>query len=150
MAQVDRPQSFQQRPEFRTRIWYFLVVVLVASVFCVAAAVVPDPRGFGTHEQLGLPPCLVMTWCNHRCPHCGMTTSFAWLVRGDFANAWHCNSGGPVLAGMMVITASWCLVVSVTGRWWLTDRPFERLIPLVLIFVGYLTVSWIIREYLIS
>lgn len=37
----------------------------------------PDPRGWGTHEQLGFQPCLPMRLWNFPCPGCGVTTSLA-------------------------------------------------------------------------
>jgi hypothetical protein len=43
---------------------------------------VPDPSGVGTHEQLGLPPCLPMRLFGIPCPGCGLTTSVTWLARG--------------------------------------------------------------------
>ena len=43
----------------------------------IARALTPAPAGFGTHEQLGLPPCAFLHWTGFPCPSCGLTTCFA-------------------------------------------------------------------------
>jgi len=58
------------------------VLQAVAAVFCVLVIGVsvylePDPRGYGTHEQLGFPPCSLAEAFHFPCPTCGLTTSFA-------------------------------------------------------------------------
>ena len=40
-----------------------------------------QPRKMETHRQLGLPPCTFYLLTGVPCPSCGMTTSFALLVR---------------------------------------------------------------------
>jgi len=65
-------------------------IVLASGAFVVlvlARTVTPDPSGFGTHEQLGLPPCLFHVWTALPCPGCGLTTSFAHLSRLDVSAA---------------------------------------------------------------
>ena len=47
------------------------------SGFALARSIEPDQRGYGTHEQVGLPPCTFIRVFNVRCPTCGMMTSFA-------------------------------------------------------------------------
>ena len=39
------------------RIWAVVVMLVCLSVLGVAAWLKPDPRGFGTHQQLGLGKC---------------------------------------------------------------------------------------------
>jgi len=43
----------------------------------IGLALTPDPRGFGTHEQLGFQPCLPVRLWNVPCPGCGVTTAVA-------------------------------------------------------------------------
>jgi hypothetical protein len=47
----------------------------------------PDPRGWGTHEQLGFRPCFPMARWNVPCPGCGVTTSLAYLARGELGSS---------------------------------------------------------------
>ncbi len=65
--------------------------------FCLAATLQPDPRGYGTHRQLGLPPCTVRLLFGIPCPSCGMTTSFASLMRGQLDQSFRANPAGLLL-----------------------------------------------------
>ena len=56
-------------------------------VLAVASQLRPDPRGWGTHEQLGLPPCTFLTVAGVRCPACGMTTAWSNFMHGRIADA---------------------------------------------------------------
>ena len=47
----------------------------------------PDPRGHGTHEQLGAAPCGVLAWTGLPCPGCGVTTSVTLAARGRLFEA---------------------------------------------------------------
>lgn len=47
----------------------------------------PDARGYGTHEQLGLPPCGFLASFGMPCPFCGATTSVCLVMRGRFIAA---------------------------------------------------------------
>ncbi|MEE8171218.1 MAG: DUF2752 domain-containing protein [Phycisphaerae bacterium] len=58
------------------------VAAACLSLLCVAAWLSPDPRGIGTHRMMGLPPCSTAVVLGLPCPTCGMTTSFAWMMRG--------------------------------------------------------------------
>ncbi|MBA4028586.1 MAG: hypothetical protein C0475_05545 [Planctomyces sp.] len=53
----------------------------------VAASLVPDPDGHGTHEQLGLPACGMVVATGLPCPTCGVTTACATAAGGDLIGA---------------------------------------------------------------
>lgn len=53
-----------------------------ATVLGIALALNPDPAGFGTHRQLGLGGCALLTLTGVPCPMCGMTTTFSHLAHG--------------------------------------------------------------------
>lgn len=57
------------------------------AVLVVARSVEPSATGIGTHEQLGLPPCLFFKLTGLPCPSCGLTTSFAHAARLQFYDA---------------------------------------------------------------
>lgn len=78
--------------------------------FALAFALDPDPRGYGTHQRLGLPPCTIRQFLGFPCPSCGMTTSFSLFVRGDFQNAMRANAAGCLLAAICCLQIPWC--------WW--------------------------------
>ena len=87
------------------------------AVFLLAAALNPydeagRPLSYGTHCQLGLPPCLVKQVTGLRCPSCGMTTSFSLVMHGELAAAWQANSAGAVVAFLGSGATIWMLVVA--------------------------------------
>lgn len=61
-----------------------LVSALAAPLGLVLLALTlhPDPRGFGTHEQLGFQPCLPIRLWNLPCPGCGVTTAVTLALQG--------------------------------------------------------------------
>src|SRR5947209_2717631 len=81
----------------------------LAAVLGVARWLQPDPRGYGTHTQLGLFPCMFSQVTGYRCPSCGMTTSFAWFVRGRLDHSWRANPVGSLLAPTCAVLIPWLL-----------------------------------------
>src|SRR5205823_3267323 len=73
----------------------------LSAVFAVAVWLKPydddgRPLRMEAHRQLGLPPCTFYSLTGIPCPSCGMTTSFALLVRGDVVNSARANAAGTV------------------------------------------------------
>lgn len=66
-------------------------------VLFVAAWLRPDARGFGTHQQLGLPPCAFQAVTHVPCPGCGLTTSFANMAHLHVIDAFRAHLMGPLL-----------------------------------------------------
>jgi hypothetical protein len=59
------------------RLFWGLIMLGCWTCLVLAAFVLdPDPRGMGTHEQLGLPECGFVTMFDGPCPSCGFTTTF--------------------------------------------------------------------------
>ena len=78
------------------------MIAVVWLGLCVGSVLLPvfltpDPRGYGTHEQFFLYGCLFRKLTTLPCPMCGLTTSFAHLVRGQLAEAFRCHPAGPLL-----------------------------------------------------
>ena len=66
-----------------------------------------NPRTSATHTQLGMPPCNFVTLTGKPCPSCGMTTSFALLVRGDVVSSLRANwVGTPSISAASIICGS--------------------------------------------
>jgi len=106
----------------------------------------PDgtPRRLGTHVQLGLPPCNFQVVTGMPCPACGMTTSFAHLMRGDVVNSLRANAAGTLLATAGLLAIPWCL-----ASFWLRRpvfiRSMERTVAaLVLAFLGLTMLRWLV------
>ncbi len=93
--------------------------------FGFAYSLNPDPRGYGTHQQLGLPPCTFRLLFGRPCPGCGMTTSFSHFVRGQFVEAARANLAGTLLAAVCSLLIPWCLWSARIGRLWMISDPVE-------------------------
>ncbi|NOX60289.1 MAG: DUF2752 domain-containing protein, partial [Planctomycetes bacterium] len=70
----------QQNAGFRAKA--IMVLLAAGAIIGTAGFVTPDPKGFGTHEQLGQQRCSWPRQYAIPCPTCGMTTAFAYVVRG--------------------------------------------------------------------
>src|SRR5262245_50047952 len=66
-------------------------------ILATAFFLTPNPKGFGTHEKLHLPPCLFRALTHLPCPSCGLTTSFAYFAKGAFLKSFQANLMGPFL-----------------------------------------------------
>ena len=62
----------------------WLAIVLPVALILLGVWTTPDPRGYGTHEQLGLPACPSRALFQIPCPGCGATTALALFARGSF------------------------------------------------------------------
>lgn len=89
----------------------------------IAARLEPNRAGLGTHHQLGLPPCTIRVVFGIRCPSCGMTTSWAYLMNGDLVLAAQANLGGLLLGAMTIGSFAVTLPMAVHGR-----MPRDRVI----------------------
>ena len=85
----------------------------------------PDPRGFGTHEQLGLAPCTFYRITGRLCPTCGATTAWAFALRGEIARAMACNLAATIFCGAAIVAVPWLILSAVLGRW-VYARPSWR------------------------
>ena len=133
------------RPGVSTR-WAMVALALaLAVVFGVARGLEPSSTGLGTHTQLGLPPCPFATATGHPCPSCGMTTAFAWFVRGRLGRSWSANPAGMVLASACAGLIPW-LLAGAALRKTPGFRSLEQpLIGVVVATVAVSLVSWTIR-----
>jgi hypothetical protein len=114
-------------------------------VLVLARSLHPDSRGFGTHEQLGLPPCGWLALTDLPCPACGLTTAFAHMARGDLTGAWSAHVFGVVLFGLVTLAVPVCAWAGLRGvplRAVPVLRHLPRTLPvLLLLWMG----SWLAR-----
>jgi len=139
--QVGLSERLGRMPRILLAAWALALVVLLL----VARRLDPDPRGFGTHTQLGLPPCAFLATTGRPCPTCGMTTSFAWFAQGDLASSWRANPAGSLLASTCLALVPWLLTASARGR----PAPFRSwevpLVGLAVAVVALTVLSWTVR-----
>ena len=127
------------------RLAFASVAIILLVLLGIASWLVPDPAGLGTHQQLGLPGCTMMTVFGVRCPACGMTTSWAHTLDGDLVSGIRASLSGVMLclASLFLMLAFICSAIS--------GRGFRgvRLSLFVLILLGSIVsisvVEWLIR-----
>lgn len=97
-----------------------------------------------THRQLGLPPCTFKVMSGLPCPSCGMTTSFALLVRGDVWNSLKANAVGTLLAGFCLLLIPWSLACAITNRIVIIHSVERALFQFIVVFLILMLARWAI------
>lgn len=110
--------------------------------FSLASRLDPDPRGYGTHQSLGFPPCTIRQWFGIPCPSCGMTTSFSHFTRGEFVEAARANVAGLLLAMFCAVQIPWSWASAYQGRFWGISQPERVLVVAVLAFTTICLIQW--------
>jgi hypothetical protein len=128
-----------------SRIGVVIAIGVVLALFAIAAKLQPSPLGYGTHQQLGLPPCSSVALVGVRCPACGMTTAWSYAFRGQWVDAWHANAGGLTLVVIaLVYIPTLCYYVA-RGHWsrhgWLSFSLALSLSAALLVAAG----QWLTR-----
>lgn len=129
----------------RQRVLSALIGVGLAALLATAIALRPSQRGWGTHQQLGLPPCTFQSLVGVRCPSCGMTTSWAWLVRGNVVRAVQSNVGGALLAVVAMVASPFLLISAIRGRWIVSPPGDGMLAGAAIVVVVITLIDWGIR-----
>ncbi len=98
------------------RVVAVLVVLVCGGIFAVAATMSPSPSGYGTHEQLGMPPCSFLVKTGYPCPTCGLTTSLSAAASGHIIRAMEAHPFGPMLLAAAAILALAGAAQAFSGR----------------------------------
>ncbi len=127
--------------------WLCFALGLAFPLGLVAARVFldPDPRGFGTHEQLGLWPCRSMALFGIPCPGCGVTTSVALAVRGRFLDSLATQPFGTLAVLLGLSFSIWSIVRHLEGRDLHVLLRRERLTPGWIALGAALGLSWVYK-----
>ncbi len=124
------------------RLLLVAAVIAVLAGFGLAFRLNPDPRGFGTHEDLGLPPCTIQLAYSLPCPSCGMTTSFAHFVRGEIPSAARANPGGLLLALICALLVPWACISCIRGEMWKVSQPDVLLLSVIAVVAIVTMTQW--------
>jgi len=92
------------------------ILVPCFAILAVGAALTPDARGYGTHEQLGLPACGFLARTGWPCPSCGLTTSVTNTVHGHIVTAFWVQPFGVVLCAALALFGVVGLAQLVSGK----------------------------------
>ena len=126
----------------RGRVLLALWSLLLLAGFTLALCLPPDPQGYGTHQQLGLPPCTFLYVFNIPCPSCGMTTCFAHFVRGQWVAAFRANAAGVLLACVCLVQIPWAVASAWTGRLLGLEQPETVAIAVLLVLIAASLLNW--------
>ena len=146
-VQVTVPRIYAISPVIQRLTVAQRCVALAVSLACLAVLVTavlirPNPAGTESHVQLGLNECQFLRASGIPCPSCGMTTSFAWFVRGNIPASLYVQPMGTLLAAGAGLTFWAGLYIAATGK------PVHRLMRLlpgsyyVLIPMGVAIAAW--------
>ena len=102
-----------------------LIALACLATFVAAGLLEPNARGTGTHTGLGFRSCQFLVQTGLPCPSCGMTTSFAWFVRGNLPASFWVQPAGTLVAIAAGLAFWVCLYLALTGR------PAHRLLQLL-------------------
>jgi hypothetical protein len=119
---------------------------LVAG-FALAAWLQPDPRGFGTHQQLGFPPCSFRLIFGQICPTCGGTTCFALFVRGEWQAALRANPAIFLFAMSCALQIPWAWLSVMARRTIGVNDPASTVAGGLLIICSLALIQWGWRIY---
>lgn len=131
-----RPRDYPVGPLGRGLL--VLIGLALAAGFGLAWTVSPDSRGYGTHQQFGLPPCSLYVLFGIPCPSCGSTTAFAHYVRGEWLAAARSNMAAFLLALLCTLLIPWSGYSAWRGRLWRISDPAWSI---ALALVGLATTS---------
>lgn len=124
------------------RLTYFFLVALAGFALLTARLLKPATQGFGTHEQLGLPPCIFLKLTGIPCPNCGLTTSFAHSARLHFFQAFITQPFG-VIAFCLTLTSIPFFILLVRRRiTWSEFILLPKLDRLIYFLLGFYLLSW--------
>jgi hypothetical protein len=140
-------------PRGRTREhWLVLAASLAGALGLAVLGLVlqPDARGVGTHEQLGLPPCMTMELWNLPCPGCGVTTSLALASRGRFGASLANQPFGLAVWLGGVAFVLWCWVQHLRGRDLWARLQTANAARFLWIAAGIAGASWIYKIALVQ
>ena len=120
----------------------FLSLGLVAAFAILLIRTDPDPRGLGTHEQLGLEPCGWLQVRGSPCPTCGCTTAASLLVHLRPADAFVAQPFGALLAlaAMGFCLSAWVHIWQ--GRSFLARMAWWPWVRILALGIGALLGSW--------
>mgnify|MGYP001575840054 CR=1 FL=1 len=118
------------------------VLAAAVGVFTIATWVSPPAGGTGAHEQLGFAPCSLLMLTGVPCPTCGMTTSFAHFVRGEFIASLLAQPAGFAFAMATVIAAMVAATAIATGRAIELGRVFGNPVRVCAVTGGAVALGW--------
>ena len=137
----------------RDRLIGIVLGVPASAVLVIARRLEADSSGVGTHTQLGLGACSILSATGWPCPMCGMTTTFTHLAHGAVGSAITTQPFGVVLFAATALLAG----VGLAEGFWPAGR-LRRLaawaqrheLPLALLALVGMAFGWAYKAWLMG
>jgi hypothetical protein len=100
--------------------------------------------------HLGGPICPFYYFTGHPCPFCGGTRSFAYMWRGDLADAVRLYPLGPAFFAGTVATVGGLVTGAVTGRTWTPRLTNAQCRGIGAGVVATILVSWALKVFVLG
>tara|TARA_B100001750_G_C15290764_1_gene487184 strand:+ start:225 stop:683 length:459 start_codon:yes stop_codon:yes gene_type:complete len=127
------------------RLVLVLVGLVLLAVWLMAWWLDPDMRGYGTHEQLGFPPCSFLQLTGYPCPSCGMTTAFSYLAKVQVLQSFQVNPGGCLIGIVSLLAIPWVFISAGMGRFIAIEAIESMLLSILILIFGISITVWIVR-----
>ncbi|MEP7270019.1 MAG: DUF2752 domain-containing protein [Acidobacteriota bacterium] len=130
------------------RLTYSCLALGASAILVTARLLEPSPSGVGTHQQLGLPPCVFLKLTGLPCPSCGLTTSFAHAARFEFGAALSTQPFG------FLLFVAICLSIPLAGYLIYRRIPISRWMygrwsnPALFVFVALYMFGWFYKLWI--
>lgn len=100
--------------------------------------------------HLVMPPCPFYYITGHPCPFCGGTRSFAYMWRGDIADAVRLYPLGPALFGGTLLGVGGLAAGVITGRTWTPRLTTSQWRLLVVGAASAVLMSWTLKVFVLG
>jgi len=101
-------------------------------------------------SHLVLPPCPFFYLTGHPCPFCGGTRSFAYMWRGDMADAVRLYPLGPALFAGSVVGVVGIAAGMVSGRTWALNLSSRQWRLVLIGVVTMVALSWALKVFVLG
>lgn len=126
-----------------------LVGLTIVGLLVTAFFLEPSPKGYGTHQGLGLPPCSFKELWGVPCPSCGMTTSWAHMTKLQVTSSFAANPGGALLALTGMLVGPWLVMTAIKGDWYIGVPQNWVIITVGSSLLVVIIVNWIWQVWFI-
>jgi uncharacterized protein DUF2752 len=100
--------------------------------------------------HLAAPPCPFYYLTGHPCPFCGGTRSFAYMWRGDIADAVRLYPLGPALFAGTLVGVVGLAASAVSGRRWVPRLTAMQWRLLGIFLISALLLNWVLKVFVLG
>ena len=142
---MSEPRSEDKKRSSEHYLFLGLSILALIGIGLLGLWMDPDPRGFGTHEQLGLAPCRTMEWIGIPCPGCGVTTSVSLFWHGELWASFVNQPFGWLLAALVPLLAVGAIIAHIQGRDLYASALSVPIGRVLLSLTGLMLAAWIYK-----